>query len=114
VLLFLYHHRIPQTLSYSERRSTAVRINPTRVLSGLEEDPVEDGFRRPTAAEAAAYFHTTTKSVQRWLRNRDSIWKGGIVTALNAVTGQLVDEPRAPAVGGPGGPWNCKYLHQPG
>jgi hypothetical protein len=35
------------------------------------------------------------------------------VTALNAVTGQLVDEPRAPAVGGPGGPWNCKYLHQP-
>jgi hypothetical protein len=35
------------------------------------------------------------------------------VTALNAVTGQLVDEPRALAVGGPGGPWNCKYLHQP-
>jgi hypothetical protein len=36
-----------------------------------------------------------------------------VVTALNAVTGQLVDEPRAPAVGGPGGPCNCKYLHQP-
>jgi hypothetical protein len=36
-----------------------------------------------------------------------------VVTALTAVTGQLVDEPRAPTVGGPGGPWNCKYLHQP-
>jgi hypothetical protein len=79
VLLFLYHHRIPKTISYSERRSTPARINPTRVLSGLEEDPVEDGFRRPTAAEAAAYFQiASTESVYRWWKNRDSIWKGGM------------------------------------
>jgi hypothetical protein len=55
VRLFLYHHRIPQTLSYNNRKSTPARINPTRVFLGLE-DPVENGFRRPTAAEAAAYF----------------------------------------------------------
>jgi hypothetical protein len=46
--------------------------------------------------------------LQRGVRNN-----AVFVTALNAVTGQLVDEPWAPAVSGPGGPWNCKYLHQP-
>jgi hypothetical protein len=50
VLLFLVHHRIPLLSNGVDEYN-----KPTRVLKGLE-GPVEEGYRRPTTAEAKDYF----------------------------------------------------------
>jgi hypothetical protein len=78
MLLFLLHHRIPKTRSTSEfiHHSDTPVINPTQVLSGLG-DNIEDGFRRSTAQEAAAYFKIANDSTIRdWWKSRDKIFGG--------------------------------------
>jgi hypothetical protein len=83
VLLFLSYHRIPKTPRYAEDGSALPPANPTRVPTGLEE-PVEDGFRRPTMAEAAAYFKISggITTIQGWWRIRESIWKGAMPKSM--------------------------------
>jgi hypothetical protein len=48
------------------------------VLAGLE-DAIDDGFRRPTTKEAAAYFKIASeRTVREWWKQRDKIFGGQI------------------------------------
>jgi hypothetical protein len=56
-------------------------LKPSRVLAGLE--PVtEEGFRRPTTAEAKDYFLIASdKTIRNWWRKREKIFGGDIPAA---------------------------------
>jgi hypothetical protein len=92
VLLFLCYHRIPKDLSYSESRPGLAQRNPTKVLSGFE-NPQEDGFRRPTAAEAAAYFKiNNTNVIYDWWKNKEKILGGAMPKAMPPKWPRLEEE----------------------
>jgi hypothetical protein len=64
VLLFLVHHRIP----------TIRTDHKPRRLAGLP-DVEEEGYGRPTSAEAARYFNITRDTtVHTWWFNREKIF----------------------------------------
>jgi hypothetical protein len=69
---FLAHHRIPMS-----QNDVNEYLRPTRVLKGMKSVE-EEGYRRPTAAEAAAYFKITSKStIYNWWDARDKIFPNG-------------------------------------
>jgi hypothetical protein len=76
VLLFLVHHRIPLLSNGVDEYN-----KPTRVLKGLE-GPVEEGYRRPTTAEAKDYFLIQAEStIRSWWSAREKIFGGNMPTA---------------------------------
>jgi hypothetical protein len=63
VLLFLVHHRIPTSRTNHKPRKLATLPDP------------EEGYRRPTAAEAARYFNIASENtVRSWWREREKIF----------------------------------------
>jgi hypothetical protein len=71
VLLFLNHHRI-----HLSKNGIDGYEQPSRVLSGMD-NVKEEGFRRPTAAEARDYFLIRNAStIQTWWAKRDKIFAG--------------------------------------
>jgi hypothetical protein len=62
------------------------------VLQGLE-DPEEDGFRRPTVAEAAAYFQITNpRTINNWWVDRNRIWDGAMPRSMPPKWPRLEEE----------------------
>ncbi|KAI2628519.1 hypothetical protein GGR54DRAFT_347551 [Hypoxylon sp. NC1633] len=73
VLVWLANTKIPL------RESIAVAFKlakPSRELPADDLEPLEPGFRRPSLAEAAAFFKIPSSTISGWWTKRDKILAG--------------------------------------